>query len=259
MTHEVPLARRDIIADRLVNGQPVASVQLAKEFNVSEDAIRRDLRALASAGMCRRVYGGALPINPDSLAMSVRKGLGSDQKVRLARKAASTIEPREFLFLDNGSTNLALVPFIPIGYELTVATNSIEVAAALRDRLDLQLFLLGGVVDPVIGGCVSAVAVESVSQLNIDRCFLGACSVSGTLGVSANEVTDATFKRALLKASHHRIVMATSDKLGGRAPHRVANLADISLVVLENDASRPEIEVLQRAGVPLLFVDHPGA
>ena len=62
MTDELPLARRDLIAARLAEGQSVASVQLAAEFGVSEDAIRRDLRALAADGLCRRVYGGALPL-----------------------------------------------------------------------------------------------------------------------------------------------------------------------------------------------------
>ena len=31
---------------------------------VSEDSIRRDLRELAAAGLCQRVYGGALPASP---------------------------------------------------------------------------------------------------------------------------------------------------------------------------------------------------
>jgi len=59
---ELPIARRDIILSRLDEGQPVTAAALALEFDVSEDAIRRDLRALAAEGRCRRVYGGALPL-----------------------------------------------------------------------------------------------------------------------------------------------------------------------------------------------------
>src|SRR5690349_184638 len=62
MSDELPLARRDEIAGRLSAGQPVVAAALATEFGVSEDAIRRDLRALAAEGRCRRVYGGALPV-----------------------------------------------------------------------------------------------------------------------------------------------------------------------------------------------------
>jgi len=65
--------------------------------------------------------------------------------------------------------NLALVDFLPEDSELTVATHSIDIAAAVLRRADLQLVMIGGAVDPAVGGCVDAVAVQSVGQLNIDR------------------------------------------------------------------------------------------
>ena len=37
---------------------------LADELGLSEDSVRRDLRELAAAGLCQRVYGGALPVSP---------------------------------------------------------------------------------------------------------------------------------------------------------------------------------------------------
>ncbi|KTQ76027.1 DeoR faimly transcriptional regulator, partial [Aureimonas ureilytica] len=53
--------RHGRIRERLsLEGRVLAS-ELARDFGVSEDTIRRDLRELASAGLCRRVYGGALP------------------------------------------------------------------------------------------------------------------------------------------------------------------------------------------------------
>src|SRR3954453_16923524 len=103
-----PLGRRQRIADRLVRGQPVVATSLAAEFHVSEDAIRRDLRALASEGGCRRVYGGALPLAGGMTPMAARIGQDRERKLALARTTARTIRHGEFLFLDSGSTNLAL-------------------------------------------------------------------------------------------------------------------------------------------------------
>lgn len=80
MNEDLPLARRDEIADRLAQGQSVVAAVLAVEFNVSEDAIRRDLRALAAQGRCRRVYGGALPITPASAPMAARMDEARAQK-----------------------------------------------------------------------------------------------------------------------------------------------------------------------------------
>jgi hypothetical protein len=52
MHNHLPLSRRDAIAARLAQGQPVVAAAMATEFQISEDAIRRDLRALAAEGNC---------------------------------------------------------------------------------------------------------------------------------------------------------------------------------------------------------------
>lgn len=249
---DIPLARRDVIAARLMGGQPAVSTTLALEFGVSEDAIRRDLRALAADGLCRRVYGGALPVSPASTPMATRIDEARERKEALARVAATLIEPGELVFLDNGSTNLALVKFLPTDYRLTVATNSIAIAAEVVKRKDTQLIMLGGLVDPYVGGCVDANAVARLAEMNVDTCFIGACAVSVPTGVSAFNVADATFKRALRDAGQRIVVMATTEKLGTRAPHRIAAVGEIGKFVLESDVPADAMDALVQAGASIL-------
>lgn len=257
MSDDIPMARRETIADRLARGQSVIAATLADEFGVSEDAIRRDLRALAAEGRCRRVYGGALPLAPGGLPMAARIGADRSAKQALARAAAATIKRGELLFLDAGSTNLALCEFLPEDAGLTVATNSIDIAAAVLLRTDVQLIMIGGPVNPVVGGCVEAGAVAAVAQMNIDRLFLGACAVSAKSGVSAVEISDASFKRALLSASRDCLVLATTDKLDTRAPHRIAAIKDVSCLVVEHDAPKAQLTALAKTGVTILKAEPP--
>src|SRR5580658_9320095 len=257
MTLKSPLARRDVILGRLAQGRSVVAAALALEFEVSEDAIRRDLRALAAEGRCRRVYGGALPLSRAAAPMLARMEEGRDRKLALARKAASLLEPGQFVFLDSGSTNLALVACLPEDYELTLATNSIDIAAAALQRIELRLVLIGGGVDSHVGGCVDALATLSVKQMNIDLAFVGACAVSAATGVSAYELSDAAFKRALLAASQKSVVLATTEKLGARAPHRVAQLKDIGVFVVEHDANADRLSEIALAGCAILTADLP--
>jgi|SRR5579864_2310082 len=256
MNDNIPLARRDEIAHRLAHGQPVVAATLAVEFNISEDAIRRDLRALAADGLCRRVYGGALPITPTSAPMAARMDEARERKAALARAAVALIQPGELLFLDSGSTNLALVEVLPEDSELIVATNSIDIAAAVLRRSDLQLIMIGGAVDPAVGGCVDASAVQSVLQMNIDRCFIGSCAISSKGGISAFSLADATFKRAVLAASARSAVLVTTDKFTTRAAHRVAAIGTIECVVVEHDLPRAEHASLSKAG-PKVLVAKP--
>jgi DeoR/GlpR family transcriptional regulator of sugar metabolism len=258
MNDDLPLARRDEIAYRLAQGQSVVAVALAAEFNVSEDAIRRDLRALAAEGRCRRVYGGALPITPAHTPMTGRMDAALDRKSALARAALPLIEPGDLLFLDTGSTNLALVELLPDDADLTVATNSVDIAAAVLRRAEVDLIMIGGAVDATVGGCIDASAVQHVARMNIDRCFIGSCAISPESGISAYALADATFKRAVLAAAEHSVVLALAEKFDARAAHKVATTGELDCVVVEYDLPRDVRAALLKAGASVVVAaEHP--
>jgi DeoR/GlpR family transcriptional regulator of sugar metabolism len=58
----LPQERHQWILERLRSHGRVVAAELAETFDVSEDSVRRDLRELAARGLCKRVYGGALPL-----------------------------------------------------------------------------------------------------------------------------------------------------------------------------------------------------
>ena len=159
------------------------------------------------------------------------------------------------MFLDSGSTNLALVEFLPEDTNLTVATNAVEIAAAVLRRQDLQLIVIGGLADPNVGGCVDAAAVQTVERMHIDRGFIGACAVSADFRVGAFHFADATFKRAAVAASRNIVVLATAEKLVERAPHVVAKLSQIDCLVLEPSATTEQKAQFEQAGCRVLIAD----
>ncbi|TDW60292.1 DeoR family transcriptional regulator [Novosphingobium sp. PhB55] len=259
MTKEIPSARRELIASRLLAGEAVSSTALASEFAVSEDAVRRDLRALAAQGTCRRVYGGAVPIGAGSTPIAARLSEDSEEKRALARAAMTLISPGSFVFIDNGSTNVLAAEFLPDDAELSVATNSVHAAARLATRQDVPFVLLGGGVDLAIGGCVDGTAIEALSRLNIDLCLLGACAVSAERGASAFDAADAAFKRALVGRSRCTVVLVSNDKLTATAPFTVADLDSIDHIVLSHDAPSSQVAELERAGAKILRAAAPQA
>src|SRR6202167_5869740 len=121
--------RKSEIETRLLRGLPVNASALAKEFLVSEDAIRRVLRALAAEGKCKRVYGGGLPISREGVPFEKRLLIDSKEKRALALAALSLVSEASTVFLDSGSTNLALARELPPDRSLTVATNSFAIAS----------------------------------------------------------------------------------------------------------------------------------
>ena len=253
----LPTSRREVIADRLDAGLSVIASELAEEFQISEDAIRRDLRALAAEGRCKRVYGGALPVSPASGSLTERVPVQPREKILLARTGARLIQPRGLIFLDGGSTNLALVAELPENKFLTVATNSVPVANAVLNRKGLKLLMIGGSVEADLCACVDADAVLAVQKMNIDHCFLGVCAVSSELGLGAFNSADTLFKRALLSRSQKVTALVTLDKLETRAPHVIGPLEFVHELVVPHDTPSHFLATLGKAGTTVLTADEP--
>ena len=256
---DLPLGRRRQIADRLVRGEAVVATSLATEFQVSEDAIRRDLRALASEGVCKRVYGGALPMSPASSSIDVRSGEDLERKRALACAALGLIREGQTLFLDTGSTNLQLAARLRPDLALTVVTNSVPVAATLMGRPGTALVLIGGSVNAAVGGCVDARSIAELRRFRIDLCFLGACAMSIEDGLAGFDMADVDFKRSLLDVSTHATLLLTTTKLQTSAPFHIGPVTDVAHFVLESDAPVEVLAALRRLGTDIRLADAPDA
>lgn len=232
----LPQQRVAAIRERLDRDGRVVAAELARALGATEDTIRRDLRELAAQGVCRRVYGGALPVSPASAGLGERLGRRAAAKSALAREAAKLVSPRQFVFLDSGSTNLALADALPADAGLTVAVNAPLIAAALLARGGFEVVMIGGALDREIGGAVDANAVEALRAFRLDLCFLGACAVDPDANIGAFSFEDAVWKRQLAAVSDRIAVLATSEKLGARARFEALAGGDLDHIVVEPDA-----------------------
>jgi DeoR/GlpR family transcriptional regulator of sugar metabolism len=248
--------RKNEIESRLLRGLPVNATALAKEFLVSEDAIRRDLRALAAEGKCKRVYGGGLPISPDGGPFEHRLLNNSREKRALALAALTLISEASTVFLDSGSTNLALAREMPPDRSLTIATNSISIASALLERKNIKVIVLGGEIDRETGAAIGLSAIREAERLSFDLCFLGACAVSISLGIGAFQMADAEFKRILIARSNRTAALVTTDKVETRAPFQVTDLAALDYLVVEWGTSEEIVSSFSNAG-PKVIIGQP--
>ncbi|MGB8818104.1 MAG: DeoR/GlpR family DNA-binding transcription regulator [Rhizobiaceae bacterium] len=229
------LERQAEIRRRLAVSERVIAGDLAQEFRVSDDTIRRDLRELAAAGQCIRVYGGALPVPakaPDT-PLSVRIGANLEHKQRLAAAMADFAERGMTIFLDAGSTNLAAAQLLPGNLDLTVATHAPHIAAAIIDRPGIRLFMIGGKVDEKVGAATGAQAMRDMERLRPDMAFIGACAIDAATGVTAFDAEDAEFKRLLMQQARIKLAASINEKIGTVAPYPVRPVAAFDYIVIE--------------------------
>ena len=231
----LPDERQAAILDRLTRDGRVLATDLAAEFDTSEDTIRRDLRDLAAAGRCRRVYGGALPASPATGPVSRRNAVAPEAKRALGRAAAALVEPGWTVLIDSGSTNLRIAEALPADRDLTVVTNAPAVAAALAGRPRCALVVLGGRVHPDIGAAFGPRTLRDLEGVWADIAFVGACGLAAGPGLTVFDAEEAEFKRRLLQVSARAAVAMTADKIGTAAPFVIGPGAALNHLVVETD------------------------
>lgn len=253
--------RHGRIRERLsLEGRVLAS-ELARDFGVSEDTIRRDLRELASAGLCRRVYGGALPPAPAVVPLNLRRAEASGRKRALAQALGERIAdmsgPDATLFIDAGSTNILVAEALPTDRALTVVTHSPAIACALEDRPQVEVILLGGRVNPRTGACLGAASLRAAEALRASLLVLGVCAVDAEIGITAQDYEDAEFKRVLSAQAGAVVAAVVNERLASVAPFHVLPTAGLDTLVVEHDAPEASVAALEAVGLRILRARPP--
>jgi DeoR/GlpR family transcriptional regulator of sugar metabolism len=244
--------RKDLLLDRLATRGRIVAKEIAEELGLSEDSIRRDLRELAAAGLCQRVYGGALPASPATAAYDVRESVEPDSKRRVAERAVSLISPGMAVILDGGTTTLALVHALPPGLDCTVITHSPTIAAALVGHPSIEVYVIGGRLFRHSVVTSGAAAVEAAQAVSADLFMLGVTGVHPRRGLTTGDADEAAMKRALAARAADTWVLASVEKVGAVSRYPVLPLDAVAGVVTDASAVNSVIAELTAQNVDVL-------
>lgn len=239
---------KSILAILHEQGRVVAG-ELAVRFSVSEDSIRRDLRDLASQGLCQRVHGGAVLLAPGYAPFPQRTAHVEHCKADLAGLTCSLLVRGQVIFLDAGTTNLAIAHCLPQKADLTIVTTSPQIAIVASQRERVKVVLIGGCFSPSTGGVLGAEALAQIQRLRVDVSILGVCAVDSSKGIWAMNSEDAALKRGIVAASSRVIVTASSEKLGAQGTYHVATLSEVDDIVVDALAPTFHLKAFADAGI----------
>ena len=244
--------RREFLVNRLQRDQRLVAKDIAAELGVSEDSVRRDLREMAAAGLCQRVYGGALPASPATADYPARRRVEVDSKRRVAAAAAALIKPGDTAILDGGTTALAVTGALPRDLRATIVTHSPTVAAALAEHEGVEIYLLGGRLFRHSMVACGAAAVEAAQVVHADVFLLGVTGVHPEAGLTTGDADEAAMKRALARRAADTYVLASAEKIGAASRFAVLPLDAVAGVVTDAPADDDTVRRLTAAGVPIL-------
>lgn len=230
--------RRKQILERLaLNGQVLAA-DLVRDFSVSEDTIRRDLKELADAGALKKVHGGAVISTTVPYDYTARSTANVASKDKIAKRAVSLVEDGMLIFVDGGTTAAQIVNHLRPDLKATFVTHSLSTARALSVLRRSEIILLGG---RVVTELLITTGPESIELCKQFKPALSIISVHGITvadGCTVENYDDALIKREFIRNSADVAVLAGEEKLGFVASYLVANLIDVSYLICNATADR---------------------
>ena len=222
--------RQQIILSLLEEKGVVKLQELIEETDASESTIRRDLIQLEDEKKLKRVHGGASLLqgkrNEPSMTEKTFKNL--QDKIQIAKTAASFIKDGDSIFMDAGTTTQQMISFLN-QQKLTLVTNGITLIHPFPAK-GIPTYSPGGMINPSTRAMIGRSALETLKTYRFDKCFIGTNGVDLDYGYTTPDPEEAVIKQAAMNLSQERFVLADHSKIGEVSFSKIAEMEEAVLI-----------------------------
>lgn len=244
-------ARHDAMVALVREGEDSVDV-LSRRLGVSASTVRRDLATLQRDGRLARTYGGALVrdvFHERSFIESERLNVGAKSAIAAA---AVDLVPREgTVFVDAGTTCLALAQLLADRGPLTVVTRGLEAALLLSRVATIDVVVVGGRVQPLSHGVIGPLSALALERYHFDVAFLGADAIDPVRGLGEPTVDETWIKERAAAVADQVVLLADASKLEQHAPAWLS-MDPAWTVVMDAAAPQDAVSQLRDRGVQVL-------
>ena len=230
---------QEILAIARAQGR-VAVDELATQFDVTPQTIRKDLKDLVDHRLLARVHGGAvITSGVENVAYEARRLIAQAEKQAIGAAAARLIPNNSSLFINIGTTTEEVARAL-LGHEdLLVVTNNINVATLMYRHQHIEVIIAGGPVRRADGGIIGGSAVDFINQFKLDYAVIGASAIDETGALLDFDYREVRASQAIIANARHVILVCDSSKFERTAPIRIAHISQVNTFVTDGLSSAP--------------------
>lgn len=247
--------RRNLILEKVHEDKKVIVSELSREFEVSEETIRRDLDRLEEDGHVIKSYGGAI-INEKSgidLPFNIRWKANPQGKQSIAQAISREIEDGDHIILDASTTAVFIAKNIKQKRHLTVITNSIEILLELSDVSGWDIIATGGLLKAGSMSLLGKRAADSISSYHVDKVFFSCKGIDLDNGVTDGNDETAGIKQNMISAAKKVYLAVDSTKFGKTALSKICGLSKADVIVTDKKPDDAWMEMLGKLGITCIY------
>jgi len=227
---------------------------LARQLNVSDETIRRNIKTLESGGLVKKVHGGVSLAGMVSVVeppFQRRMDRNTEVKKMLAAKVAQVIENGDSLFLDVGSTTAYVAQALQNHQDLYIVTNSITVAHMLTARNNNRVFLAGGELRTLDGAAFGQDALSFIQRFNVQYAVMSPAAINARSGFMLYDIQEADISHVAIQQAQTSIIVADSPKFGLRAPVPIQSPQKFDILITDAEPDGGIASMLERNDISL--------
>ena len=227
--------RRRGILDAVESRGSMSNVELARQFTVSVETIRRDIILLDKQGVLRRIHGGGLSINTFEPAYTDRMSANLESKRAIGHFAASLVPDKAKVIIDFGTTAFCVAEALTNHSGLMVVTASLQAANFLAGRNGNEVVLMGGQLQASEGATLGRDATRMLENYFVDFSFVGAGVISPHPWLMDFSREAAELRASMLKQARNGVVLADHTKFNRTAAYRVPNFEQAAFLITDRE------------------------
>lgn len=234
------VSRERAIVD-LVSGRGQVDIQqLADQFGVTTQTIRRSVNRLCEQGRLRRVHGGVtLPATMPNLPWDARQVQHLQAKQLIAREVAALIPDCSSVSIGLGTTPHQVALALQGHQDLRVMTNSLRVALALATAPGVEVRVAGGALRLPDMDVVGEAAAQFFGRFKTDFAIFGVGGIDQDGGLLDFDPAEVTAREAMRLNCRCSVLVADTSKFGRPALARGGMLAEMNRFMTNGRPSEP--------------------
>lgn len=253
------IERKSEILKILEHNGRIGVNELSTLFNSSRETIRRDLREMEEKGLLKRTHGGAI-IDSTSASITAEFPVGVreiqrfKEKDAICRSAASFIKNGDSIFVDNSSTCLYLVQYIPADFQIILITNSIKLLmeSMESDHANLMIVCLGGFFNASNLSTYGNISQRNAADFYPNKSFMSCAGIQLPDQLTDSSILEVDTKRLMIEQSQEVFILADHTKFDRSGPFFLSNYSSIDYLITDQNADSGQFAPLEKAGAKVV-------
>ena len=248
--------RETRILEALEEQGTVTVTSLVDALAVSAVTIRKDLEALESRRLLKRIRGGATRPSPMVEGeFPERLAVASRAKRAVAIEAAKLVIDGDTVAFDTSSTAHFVAREILDRKNLVIITQSIPTAALFLEQSDAQVIMPGGILRRESSGLVGTRPEHLVGRGRISKGFFGVTGLSPQGGLLELGLDESESKRVLAEACKRVYGIFASEKVDGFGFHSFCPVDRVTALITDSGIAPEDVKQWTDLGVPVTIAD----